>query len=52
MNFYMIYDMDLQRVGVSLHVNSKAQIEEKSNAWIIVLVIIIIILVGGMILYC
>lgn len=51
-NFYMIYDFDTKKIGISLHQNSVARIEEQSRNWVVVVVVAIIVVVIGIVGYC
>jgi hypothetical protein len=45
-NFYTIYDLEERRIGIALHKNSLAKVEDKSHAAAIVIIVIIIIAIG------
>ena len=52
-NFYIIYDVEHKKVGISLNMYSTAKIEKKSNGWIIAIVIIILLAIAiGIGIYC
>ena len=42
----MIYDLDARKVGIALHTNSAAKIEEKGDTWIVAIVIIVIVVLA------